>query len=623
MPLYDWIHSNLHDLNLDWIIKKIKNVETAEANSAASAAAAAASKTAAAGSATAASNSKTAAAGSAAAAAASAQTAQNLVDQLDTTIAADVETWLNTHVTPTSPIVDDTLTISGAAADAAVTGDKIATLNNDFDDMVSDTMVVTRSANLCPSKYYDGYLNANGGLTVISDWKTTDFIEVDGLTSVVASALRLTDSVRATITMFYLTTYDEEHERIEQVSNPAPTYTIGTGVKFIRFSFHNDQYTELLVNSGTTPVVYVPYELTYKAVNDEYALKTTVNALSNEVATLETAVEDIAAKDYELYTPAFTENPSAIWHNGAIITTLPDTKTTGFIDCSTWIGIRYTGANWLGTRSLAFYDEDQNWISSLPAEGVDTTEYFNDEIVPIPYNAKYIVFGDLRAKVTQTLIIEVATGYRTEGKWSGKKWAAVGDSLTEHNQRATMNYHDYVSNATGIDVVNMGVSGSGYKRSDNDNKAFYQRISSVPTDADVITIFGSFNDLGAGVNLGTATDTGTDTIGGAINTTLDNLFTVMPLANVGIVSPTPWVNSNPLTEPNTASQYCELLEAICKRRSIPFLDLFHESLLRPWDSTFRTIAYSRDEGNGVHPDENGHKLIAPRFEAFLDSLLMD
>lgn len=133
MPLYDWIHSNLHDLNLDWIIKKIKNVETAEANSAASAADANAAKTAAAGSAAAADNSKVAAAGSATAAAASAQTAQNLVDQLDTTIAADVADWLNTHVTPTSPIVDDTLTIQGAAADAKKTGDKITELKTDFD----------------------------------------------------------------------------------------------------------------------------------------------------------------------------------------------------------------------------------------------------------------------------------------------------------------------------------------------------------------------------------------------------------------------------------------------------------------------------------------------------------
>ena len=37
-----------------------------------------------------------------------------------------VTTWLNEHITPTSPPVDDTLSISGAAADGKVTGDEIA-----------------------------------------------------------------------------------------------------------------------------------------------------------------------------------------------------------------------------------------------------------------------------------------------------------------------------------------------------------------------------------------------------------------------------------------------------------------------------------------------------------------
>ena len=39
-----------------------------------------------------------------------------------------VATWLSQHLTPTTPVVDDTLSISGAAADAKVTGDKITEL---------------------------------------------------------------------------------------------------------------------------------------------------------------------------------------------------------------------------------------------------------------------------------------------------------------------------------------------------------------------------------------------------------------------------------------------------------------------------------------------------------------
>ena len=44
---------------------------------------------------------------------------------IDPAIAVAVAAWLAEHITPTTPIVDDTLSISGAAADALITG-KIA-----------------------------------------------------------------------------------------------------------------------------------------------------------------------------------------------------------------------------------------------------------------------------------------------------------------------------------------------------------------------------------------------------------------------------------------------------------------------------------------------------------------
>ena len=57
-----------------------------------------------------------------------------------------------------------------------------------------------------------------------------------------------------------------------------------------------------------------------------------------------------------------------------------------------------------------------------------------------------------------------------------KKWVVVGDSLTEKNNRATKNYHDYISEEVGINVINMGVGGTGYKRKESNflfNKTKY------------------------------------------------------------------------------------------------------------------------------------------------------
>ena len=46
-------------------------------------------------------------------------------------IVSATEAWLASHITPTTPAVDDTLSISGAAADAKVTGDRISDLKED------------------------------------------------------------------------------------------------------------------------------------------------------------------------------------------------------------------------------------------------------------------------------------------------------------------------------------------------------------------------------------------------------------------------------------------------------------------------------------------------------------
>lgn len=200
----------------------------------------------------------------------------------------------------------------------------------------------------------------------------------------------------------------------------------------------------------------------------------------------------------------------------------------------------------------------------------------------------------------------------------GYKWCCIGDSLTEHNIRTTKNYEQYVSESTGIKVVNLGVSGTGYKAGNN----FYARVQSIPLDSDVVTIFGSGNDLSTDTPLGNVTDTGFNTLCGCINETIDAIINRIPTVNLGIVTPTPWKDFPPTTPNNSMDLYSHALVEICKRRSIPCLDLYHCSNLRPWTKEGRDACYSKDGGNGVHPNEQGHKLIAPRFKALLESLIL-
>lgn len=288
--------------------------------------------------------------------------------------------------------------------------------------------------------------------------------------------------------------------------------------------------------------------------------------------------------------------------------------------------------NW-GNALYAFYASDNTvvQVGTLAASSGTVTEIV-DSPVAVPVNAAYVV----AARNTNSLnriSVKWKDGKQLAKRFSGKKWVVVGDSLTEENSTTTKHYFDYVAEDTGIETVNMGVGGTGYMRGKNTSQAFYQRISSIETDADVVTIFGSFNDLNypaLGFNsmeeaLGNYDDDTDATISGCINLTIENLQTAIPLVRLGIVAPCPWASTRPFQ--NNALMYVDRLKKIAEYHSIPFLDLWRGSNLRPWDADFRALAYTKDTGQdgnpvGTHPDETGHAILAPKFEAFLDELII-
>ena len=270
----------------------------------------------------------------------------------------------------------------------------------------------------------------------------------------------------------------------------------------------------------------------------------------------------------------------------------------------------------------AFYDASHNPIGYLNSPHSDIAEF--NGVVFVPSNAKYIrisMFGS-----SYTGHIEAPSESADKYYWRGKKWVCIGDSLTASTPASSKNYYTYISEETGITPLNYGVSGTGYANPHGTDGTFGDRVANIPTDADVYTFFGSFNDYGPyhddSMPIGTASDTGTSTICGCINTALDAIFTRIPLANVGIIAPTPWESINSVTSWGTFGRdYTNALKAVCERRSVPFLNMYTESGLRPWDSNFVALAYSHDSLHGVHPDETGHKIISTKILNFLHSLL--
>jgi len=459
------------------------------------------------------------------------------------------------------------------------------------------------------------YLGPNGELVSYDSWNTTGFIYVADLENVRGSAL--ISGVRAQKDLNYIVTYDRNKNFIRQVGTTYSSwYTVEAGVAYIRFCYKPTTELDLMLTSGAiTP--YVAYSENVTLANSSY------NTVTVSKDDFETPLADsFAYGDFEEVVLTFSNLDHYVGTDGVIVA-YTDVDCTDYVACGDFVAIKLTNQSWSGSVALAFFDENKFKVSTFSS----ATPYI-DALIEIPVNAKYFIVNDNRVKGGATYPIPSVkklknyTLVNNQGlKWAGNKWTVVGDSLTEVNIRTTKNYHDYIAEDTGITVVNMGVSGTGYARGLGTN-SFYDRILNVPTDSDVVTLFGSGNDLGAGLPLGTETDTlASNTLCGYINATIDRLYSIMPTVNLGIITPTPWIGNPPSNQNGDMYKYSEKLVNICKNRGIPCLDLFHCSNLRPDDATFRTLAYSKDDGGGVHPDETGHMIIAPRFKGFLETLL--
>lgn len=302
---------------------------------------------------------------------------------------------------------------------------------------------------------------------------------------------------------------------------------------------------------------------------------------------------------------------------GVVVSTPSDAYTVATIAVESGEIYLIRGTANFGNSFYSIVDDNGNVIDKELSENSDTLQAY-EATITIPANAAYLNVSGVYSGFFCKKKIKVISDTKP---FINKKWACMGDSLTEKNARTNLHYYDYIVDSTGIEVVNLGISGSGYMNGAGSNKQFYNRVDSIPLDSDVVTIFGSGNDNQ--LPLGNVSDTGTETVCGCINTTIENIIARIPTVSLGIVSPTPWESYPPfMSNNNKMKEMVNAMKEICERRSIPFLDLYHCSNLRPWTEEGKAACYTKDNGSGVHPDETGHKLIAPRFKAFLDNLIL-
>ncbi|NLP54430.1 SGNH/GDSL hydrolase family protein [Acinetobacter baumannii] len=206
-------------------------------------------------------------------------------------------------------------------------------------------------------------------------------------------------------------------------------------------------------------------------------------------------------------------------------------------------------------------------------------------------------------------------------------WVVGGDSITQNNYRSRLNYQDYISLVVGgMQIHNYGKSGTGYF----DRFNIADEITQTPDEIDLVTWFFGTNDWNHGNKpLGSFLDTGTETISGCINTCFTKLINKFPTKTLAVFTPLPRLNNWGSNAANNAMGYTleqlvNLIIQYAKHYSVPCLDLYHESNLPVWvpaANDFYFWAEGQPAADGLHPNDNGHKVLARKILAFLASIV--
>lgn len=212
-----------------------------------------------------------------------------------------------------------------------------------------------------------------------------------------------------------------------------------------------------------------------------------------------------------------------------------------------------------------------------------------------------------------------------------------GDSITEYNYSAKDNWLKRADKALQFaSVKNLAVGGTGIVR--GGANSWLEKLKTIDNSNqyDLILVMGNMNDFsqrGEGFTMdtiGTFEDEGTTTQYGAVKIFVKNLQEKFPTTQIG------WITSQPrqylssdsdADNPVTSNGYLygkksvfekanSAIKEVCEDRSIPVLDLFHNSGFNIPNEQTR-LKYFYNDGNLVHPNDEGHEILAKKIISWI------
>jgi len=202
-----------------------------------------------------------------------------------------------------------------------------------------------------------------------------------------------------------------------------------------------------------------------------------------------------------------------------------------------------------------------------------------------------------------------------------KKINFLGDSITEGAgaSRYENCYVEVMKRAYGLGAArNYGIGGTRIARQRipsaeaKFDRDFPSRVAEMDEDADIVVVFGGTNDHGHGdAPLGVDSDRTPDTFIGACHTLYASL---KEQYSCPVVVLTPLHRAEEDREDGVKlKDYVNLIKTIATQYGLPVLDLYETS-------TICTATLADLTGDGLHPNDEGHAILAKEIGEYLQNL---
>lgn len=532
---------------------------------------------------------------------------------IDPVIATETAKWLANHITVTegTTVIDDTLTVRGAAADAKATGDAINDLKSEAAHISEVSLIKINDESLynVNAEFEQGIFTSSGE-SPDEYWIRTPLNELldNGFTIYNPDGLRWAIGV-----------YDSSNTFLWYAilgSYPTSDPSIFTD-KICHIDYLNDYKYRLRV-ARTTYVKLSPAQNTLKVYRD-YVDK-----------------NDVVMKS-RYRKPAITLTNALIYHKvgsasgteGAIYDT-EYYRVSNLIRIRKGETIRAYGAGAPTVWLMAEFNSAGQFIQGLKVGDrlYHIYEYTADHDMYIKICGQVTYYATGQNPVitsanlrNDTIIYYENDFYSDEIKNSplyGKTITGMGDSL----MRGSITGND----ATWLHLLalkynmtehNLGINGNAFTADTGTGTPMSERYNTIP-ESDIIVVEGGANDKNSDVPLGNVTDTENTSFAGALNTVITGIRTMYPKATLLFLT-----DYN--RYPSHYRAYADMMIKVCNYRSVPVFDNVSDANVALTESS---MSAWQDEGLALMGTANLHlspecyrKELLPKYEAKLLSLL--